>query len=136
MPGKRLLPASYLPRSNGRLEALLSNDEVARRMASAALLELWLLAPQAVTVYMLIIVMSSANQIFCVQPGKFQFPVAFVGKNDTGCSSTTSSYAPPWYMHLHSNSYVRDRRGRSIGVFRKINRCFLSIGVYLQKLDV
>lgn len=71
---------------DGRLEALLSSTEGrgARRMASASALELRLLAPlaaPAVAVYMLIIVMSSATQIFCGQLGNVQLAAASLGNN-------------------------------------------------------
>jgi MATE family multidrug resistance protein len=69
---------------DGRLEALLSGGGGARRLASALVLELRLLAPlaaPAVVVYMLIIVMSSATQIFCGQLGNVQLAAASLGNN-------------------------------------------------------
>jgi len=75
---------------DGRLEALLSGAGDAgsqpwpRRVAAAAALELRLLTPlaaPAVVVYMLIIVMSSATQIFCGQLGNVQLAAASLGNN-------------------------------------------------------
>jgi MATE family multidrug resistance protein len=79
-----MAPGDHAGAVDGRLEALLSGGGGARCLASALALELRLLAPlaaPAVVVYMLIIVMSSATQIFCGQLGNVQLAAASLGNN-------------------------------------------------------
>ncbi|CAN6175577.1 unnamed protein product [Urochloa humidicola] len=115
---------------DGRLEALLSGAGGAepwlRRMASAAALELRLLAPlaaPAVVVYMLIIVMSSTTQIVCGQLGNVQLAAASLGNNGIQVFA--------YGLMLGMGSAVETLCGQAYGAEK-----YEMLGVYLQRSTV
>ncbi|CAN6205530.1 unnamed protein product [Urochloa humidicola] len=114
---------------DGRLEALLSGgggEPWLRRMASAAALELRLLAPlaaPAVVVYMLIIVMSSTTQIVCGQLGNVQLAAASLGNNGIQVFA--------YGLMLGMGSAVETLCGQAYGAEK-----YEMLGVYLQRSTV
>ncbi|XP_051215667.1 protein DETOXIFICATION 40 [Lolium perenne] len=121
-----MAPVDHAGAVDSRLEELLSGGGGARRLASAAALELRLLAPlafPAVVVYMLIIVMSSATQIVCGQLGNVQLAAASLGNNGIQVFA--------YGLMLGMGSAVETLCGQAYGAEKHE-----MLGVYLQRSTV